>query len=121
MTQYCRYCNNMVCGDANYCTVKEKTFSDSYLKHTNTCMHFEFNPLDALGLVDEYKPRHTQKKEGKYLWMLVSDDDYELPLIVCDSIEELSKACGKEINTIRSAINHAEKRGSKSRYKRVKL
>ena len=124
MTQYCRYCSHMVCGDANYCEVKDRTYSDKYLKHTNTCMHFDFNPIDALGLVREYKPRDSltpKKEEGEFLYMLVSEDKFELPVIICDSIEALAEACGKEVNTIRSAICHAEKRGGRCRYRKVAL
>lgn len=57
MTQYCRYCNNMVCGDANYCSVKQITFSDAYICNTNKCKDFEFNEIDALGSDRIYKPR----------------------------------------------------------------
>lgn len=49
MKQYCRYCSNMVCGDANYCTAKKKCFSDNYIKSTNDCKDFDLNPIDALG------------------------------------------------------------------------
>lgn len=61
MKQYCRYCNNMVCGDANYCTVKKETYSDSTIKSVNKCKDFEFNEIDALGETNGYKPRNTVK------------------------------------------------------------
>lgn len=48
MTQYCRYCNNMVCGDANYCSVRQECYSDAKIKRANKCKDFEFNPIDAL-------------------------------------------------------------------------
>lgn len=61
MTQYCRYCTNMVCGDANYCSVRKICFTDAKIKRTNKCKDFEFNPIDALGEnADGYRPR--QKK-----------------------------------------------------------
>ena len=60
--QYCRYCSNMVCGDANYCTVREVCLTDEYIKRTNKCKDFDFNPLDALGLVHEYQPRPKKEK-----------------------------------------------------------
>ena len=124
MAQYCRYCAHMTCGDANYCSVKDKCYSDSKLKHTNKCKHFEFNPIDAMGLVKEYRPRdgfHPTPEDGEFLWLLVSDDKYELPVIVCDSLDSLAEATGKDKNTIRSAISHAEKRGGNSRYKKVRV
>ena len=62
MKQYCRYCSNMVCGDANYCTAKKWCFSDSYIKKTNDCKLFEFNPTDALGEnVNGYQPKEPKK------------------------------------------------------------
>lgn len=60
MTQYCRYCSNMVCGDANYCSVKQTTFSDAYICHTNKCKDYEFNEIDALGTGRTYKPREIK-------------------------------------------------------------
>ena len=66
MTQYCRYCNNMVCGDANYCTVKETTFSDAYIFHTNKCKDFEFNEMDALGMNSTYKPIERKQKDNDF-------------------------------------------------------
>ncbi len=48
----------MVCGDSNYCEVKEVCFTDSYIKHTNKCKYFDFNPIDALAENDKgYQPR----------------------------------------------------------------
>lgn len=62
MKQYCRYCSNMCCGDANWCDVKEETYSDSYIKHTNNCKHFVFNPIDALQEnLKGYHPRKNNK------------------------------------------------------------
>ena len=67
MTQYCRYCNNMVCGDANYCSVKQKCYTEAHIKHSNTCKHFEPNEMDALfENEDGYKPR-KKKQKGKPL------------------------------------------------------
>ena len=50
MAQYCRYCANMVCGDSNYCTVREECFSDEYVKRVNKCKNFKmFNSGNSLG------------------------------------------------------------------------
>lgn len=38
----------MVCGDANYCSVKKACYSDVKIKRANKCKDFEFNPIDAL-------------------------------------------------------------------------
>ena len=57
MAQYCRYCSNMVCGDANYCTEKQNCYDDKYLKQPNRCKLYQHNPVDALGEnVKGYKP-----------------------------------------------------------------
>lgn len=66
MTQYCRYCNNMVCGDANYCSVKKQTFTDAYICHTNKCKDFEFNEIDALGMDRAYQPRPPKPKNDGF-------------------------------------------------------
>lgn len=48
MTQYCRYCSHMICGDVNWCEVEQRTYSNSTIKSPNHCKFFEFNPIDAL-------------------------------------------------------------------------
>ena len=52
------------------------------------------------------------------LYMIVDVDNEDLPLIV-GTMKELCKYYGKTQNQIRSAISHAEKRGSHSRYIRL--
>lgn len=62
MTQYCRYCNNFVCGNGEWCTVKEKELSERYAKNTNKCKEFEFNPIDAYGKnTAGYHPRERNE------------------------------------------------------------
>lgn len=74
MNQYCRYCNNMVCGDANYCSVKKRCYSDEHIKRTNKCKDFEFNPMDALGEnPDGYKPR--EKKQMNYSQLTLFEEE----------------------------------------------
>ncbi len=64
MTQYCRYCNNLVCGDTNYCTAKSQEISDSAVKRPNKCHDFEFNSMDALGENEKgYQPREPKQKQ----------------------------------------------------------
>lgn len=61
MAQYCRYCSYMVCGDANYCSVYDRCYSDEHIKHTNHCKEFDLNPIDALRLNDKcYRPREKR-------------------------------------------------------------
>ena len=61
MKQYCRYCANMVCGDANWCDWYERTFSTNQIKRPNKCQGFVFNEIDALGENPHpYKPREKK-------------------------------------------------------------
>ena len=53
------------------------------------------------------------------LWLYVTDDEYELPIVVADSVKELADKLDVTTSNIYSAIHHAEKRGGNSRYKRV--
>ena len=53
------------------------------------------------------------------LYMLVTQDKYELPLIVADTVAELAKLTGQKRSSVASAITHAEKKGFKSMYVKV--
>ena len=66
MKQYCRYCNNMICGDGNYCSVYMEVYSDAKIKRANRCESFEFNETDALGEnPNPYKPRAPKQPDGQ--------------------------------------------------------
>lgn len=62
MAKYCRYCAHMVSGDANYCEVKQRTFTDAQICRTNRCKDFELNPTDSL-TGKTYKPRAPKSFE----------------------------------------------------------
>lgn len=62
MTQYCRYCGFLVCGDANYCTKQERMIGDAIAKSPNRCHDFAFNPIDAFG---ENEKGYVQRKPRK--------------------------------------------------------
>lgn len=54
--------------------------------------------------------------------MMVTNDKYELPLIVTESARELANFAGVGICTIHSSVYHAKTRNQKfSRYVRVEL
>jgi hypothetical protein len=53
------------------------------------------------------------------LWMQVTPDEYELPLVVAKSAGELARLTGQTRSNICSCISHAEKRGGKSQYVRL--
>ena len=57
----------MVCGDANYCTVKKQTFSDEKVKSLNKCKEFNFNPIDALSENTKGYKARSVKIKGTYL------------------------------------------------------
>jgi hypothetical protein len=58
----------MVCGDANWCTLKNFTFTDKEICRTNKCRDFELNTIDALGInKDGYKPKERKIKEDKQI------------------------------------------------------
>ena len=70
MAQYCRYCNNFVTGNGNYCEVREFEPSDQYAKRTNHCKDFDLNPIDAYGEnPNEYQPRKPKRDDGKQIKM----------------------------------------------------
>ena len=57
----------------------------------------------------------------KKLWMFVTKDEYELPLMVCDSVDELAKRLGKRPNTIYSAISKAKLKNRPCMYHVVEI
>lgn len=52
----------------------------------------------------------TRPRKNDYLWLMVTPDKYELPVLVCDSIAELSAISGKSETNIRSIVCKAEKK-----------
>lgn len=52
------------------------------------------------------------------IYMLVTQDELELPLIVADSLGELAEKCGCTKNAISSGISY-KKNGGKSRFVKV--
>ena len=52
------------------------------------------------------------------LYLLVTRDELELPLIVADSVKELAVKCGCTENAISVGINY-KKNGGKSRFVKV--
>lgn len=57
----------------------------------------------------------------QYLYMLVTHDKYELPLYVCDTIQELSAYVGLKPNHVSSAISKAKKVHGFCKYVRVEI
>lgn len=55
------------------------------------------------------------------LWLLTSDDELELPLLVADTASELSHKAGVSASTIRSAVAHNRVRGGHSIYHCIEI
>ena len=55
------------------------------------------------------------------VYMEVTQDKYELPVAVADSVKELAKLVGVKKDTIWTMINHAKNRGGKCKYIKVEL
>lgn len=53
------------------------------------------------------------------LYMRVTEDEYELPLAVADTVGELARICNDKPNNISSCICHAKRRKQRSRYQKV--
>lgn len=60
------------------------------------------------------------ERTPRFLWMEVSNDEYELPLAVADSALELAKVLGlKDENSVISSVSRAKCGGYWCKYKRV--
>lgn len=60
------------------------------------------------------------ERTPRFLWIKVSNDEYELPLAVADSALELSKVLGlKDENSVISSVSRAKRGGYWCKYKRV--
>ena len=57
----------------------------------------------------------------KCLYLKVTKDKYELPLIVTEGAQELADIEGVEVNSIYSSICHYEKGDQYSPYRRVRI
>lgn len=56
------------------------------------------------------------------VYMEVTSDEYELPLIVCDNVEALSKKCNVTPSAIHSALSRFKRGDFKTcRYRKVEI
>lgn len=55
------------------------------------------------------------------LWMQVTKDKYELPLVVARSARELARMTGRKSATICAAIIRAKERGGRCQYVKVEV
>lgn len=45
------------------------------------------------------------EKMGKYYWLLVEADEYELPLVVADTARELAEKCGTTKHNVETFVS----------------
>lgn len=62
----------------------------------------------------------TEKRGTDYIWMYVTDDQFEFPIYIEESVTDLAERLGKTEMVIRTAVSHSERKGRKSQYRRVK-
>lgn len=56
------------------------------------------------------------------IWMLVTNDKYELPVCIADTAEELSRLSGFSVNSIRASVAHVKSGRQKSSiFKKIEL
>lgn len=55
------------------------------------------------------------------LWLLVTSDEYELPLAVADSAVRLARLLKVKPQTIRNQVCNARRRGINSHYKVIEI
>lgn len=60
-------------------------------------------------------------RKYQYIWMKVTSDEYELPIAVADSAQELADMLGINKSNIMSCISHSKSNGYRSCYMRLKL
>lgn len=55
------------------------------------------------------------------LWMQVTKDKYELPILVAQSLSEMSRLTGKAPCTICNTVKRAQRKGSRCMYVKVEV
>lgn len=55
------------------------------------------------------------------IWLQITRDEYELPVVVAESAKELARLTGTTENSIRSAITKAARRGNRCKYVKVEV
>ena len=58
---------------------------------------------------------------SRFVWMKVSDDEYELPVAVADSLSALARLCGVTEASIYSSMSKARHGIRKTLYRKVRI
>ena len=73
------------------------------------------------GQMNIYDLLDSNMEMERYVYILVDDSPYELPVCVCDSVEELADITGDTVGYINDCIHKAEKRNGKCKYLKVEI
>lgn len=73
------------------------------------------------GQISLYDLDNSAMEMERYVYLLVDNDKYELPICVCDSVEELSDITGDSVGYINDMIHKAEDREGSCKYLRVRI
>ncbi len=68
-----------------------------------------------------YKILRGENIMKKYVYVAYSKDKYKLPVVVVDTLGELSRKIGIDTNTISAAISHAKRSGCYCRFAKVDI
>jgi hypothetical protein len=55
------------------------------------------------------------------IWMEVTTDELELPLVTANSAVALAEKCGVSKNTVWMSVSHRKKRGTRTRFVKVEI
>ncbi len=67
------------------------------------------------------KRKYVPADGCRNVWLKVTLDEYEYPLVIADSSAELAKLCGTTVGNIYSSMSHAKHDGRKSPYRKVRV
>ena len=73
------------------------------------------------GQISIYDIDYYAMEMERYVYVWVDNSEYELPICVCDTVEELADRTGDTVGYINDCIHKAEKRNGKSKYIRVRI
>lgn len=99
---------------------REKTQMEDFKWKTNSTL--ATRPGDSEPPEPTEKPKRRFKRTNQEcFYMKVTNDEFELPLVIADSVVELAARTGTTPNTISSSIFHAKERGSRCVYVKVPI
>ena len=58
----------------------------------------------------------------KYVWVYVTDDEYELPLLITDTVQEMAELTGYKPRSIMTSYSHWKRGDYKTcRFRKVRI